>query len=457
MRCKSLVIITVIALLLILAGCSKAECKKDIDCTKAHFTGKCTDKKCAYTPIPNECGNSLCESKENKCTCPDDCGSCSGKLGKYLEQMCNDKQTECIQDIPASAQKPITLTKELSTGGTKFELTTYFNQPFNIKKDQFELEFSINSLASGMSDIKISRLELTGMTSDKRTIQLTDKVVNRNLFEGGRVKERLIIDFPTNDKDGEFTNLNLKVYLDYVQTSGTSSSQKSTTLTNSYSSLKFAWAKPNVTGGCPVCENMPGMSSDCGPQTSFFCTYTPIPGVCGSGVCDGSKNKCTCPADCGPCTGGGTYLSRACVSNNCVSQLKSGITVQPQSLFDARPMGPFELQNNYKYNSPFNVKTDKFTLEFKLQSKQSDVGTIKLTDVRLLDGSQEIASTTIGKELANKDDKQTADFTVTAAGAAEQERSLTLRVWYEYTQGNDTKQGDFSKALGKVVLLNPDV
>ncbi len=459
MRCRHLVIIAVIALLLILAGCGKAECKKDEQCVKAYYTAKCVDKKCQYTPIPGECGNGLCEAKvgENTCSCTDDCGDCSGKLGKYLEQTCNTNKTACIQDIPATAQKPITQTKELSTGGSKIEATTTFNQPFNTKKDQFMLEFGINSLASGMSDIKIARLELTAMTPDKRTIQLADKAVNRNLFEGSTAKERLIIDFPTADRDGELTNLNLKVYLDYVQKSGSSSTPKSATLANSYQSLKFAWAKPNASSGCPVCEKIAGMKEECGLQTSFFCNYKPIPGACGNGICDGSETKCTCPADCGPCTGGGTYLARSCVANSCVAQLKQGITVQPQALFDPRSMGVFELQNTYKYNSPFNVKTDKFTIDFKLQQKQDTIGSVKLTDLKLLDGSQEVASAVIGKELANKGDVQSVEFTIPAGGAEEQERSLNLQVWYEYTQNDEAKSGDFSKPLGKVVILNPDV
>ncbi len=457
MRCKYLAIITIIALLLLLAGCGKAECKKDEQCTKAHYTGKCVDKKCVYEPIPNECGNGLCEKTagENKCSCPLDCGDCTGKLGKYLVQTCNKDNTECVSDIPAASQKPITLTKELTTGGTKISLTTTFNQPFNTKKDQFGIEFGINVLASTMSDIQISRLELTGMTSDKRTIPLADKTINKNLFEGGKVRERMIIDFPTADKDGEFTNLLLKIYLDYVLTSGTTKTPKSVTLQNNYQSLKFAWAMPEKSTGCTVCEKIPGMNDECGPQTNYFCEYKPIPGACGNGVCDGTENKCNCPADCGPCSGGGTYTTMNCVANNCVIQLKSGISINPQSLFDDKPIGPFHLQNTYKYNNPFNTKTDKFVLDLKLQDKQDTVSSVKITDVRLLDGSQEIAFASVNKELTSKGQQETAEITI-MPGPAEQDRTLTLRVWYEYVQNGETKSNDFTKSLGKISIVSPD-
>ncbi len=456
MRSKA-VIIGILAIALILAGCAKAECKKDADCTKPHFTGTCIDKKCTWTPIPNECGNSLCETGENKCTCSTDCGACEGKSGKYLVQQCNALQ-ECTEDIPATAQKPIALTRELTTGGSKISVASTFNQPFNTRKDQFGLEFGLNVLAPTMSEATITRLELTGMTPDKRTIPLADKSISRTLHPGAKAKELLIIEFPTADKDGELTSLNLKVYLDYLLTSGTSATPKSTILQHAYQSMKFAWARPETPSGCPAsCDDAnPGTQDSCGPETMYFCQHTPVAGACGNGICDANENKCTCPSDCGPCSGSTTYLSRSCANNACISQLKPGITAQPQSLFDDRDIGPVHLQNTYKYSKPFNTKTDKLTLEFTLYEKQESVSSFTIKDIRVLDGTNEVASISAGRQLSSAGQKETVELSIPAQGPAEQERNLALRIWYEYVQGSETKQGDYSKALGKTVLLNPD-
>jgi len=458
MRCNKIVFISVLALILVLAGCAKAECKKDEQCVKPHFTGQCADKKCVYDPIPGECGNTLCEPDENQCSCADDCGLCSGKVGKHLVKQCTP-QDECVEDIPVTAQKPITLTRELSTGGSKISLTSTFPQPFNIRKDQLELDFGINVLATTMSDLKITRFELTGVTPDRRTVSLADKSVEKQLFEGARVKEYLIVDFPTSEVDGELSALNLKIYLDYVVTSGTATTSKSVTLAHPYQALKFAWARPANLTGCPTsCDDGNPGTEDKVVRVGdgCFCEYKPKTGACGNGVCDTAENKCTCASDCGPCAGGGTYLTRNCVGTNCVSQLKPGTAVQPQSIFDERPLGPFELQNSYKFNKPLNTKTDSLTMEFTLYQKQDAVTSVKLKDARLLDGSQEVSSVSINKELTTVGQKEISAMSIPPV-AGEADRTLTLRVWYEYVEGGTTKQGDFSRALGKLTIISPDV
>ena len=371
---------------------------------------------------------------------------------------CNLDQTECVADIPVTAQKPITLTRELSTGGSKISVTSTFVQPFNLKKDQLELEFKLSVLPPTMSDVKISRLELTGRTQDKRTVALSDKYVNKYLYEGGKVNEYLVLDFQTAEKDGEFTNLDLKIHLDYVLTSGTTSTQKSVILTHKYPNLKFEWARPEKSPGCPECDDgNPGTADTCGPETNYFCDYTPIPGKCGNSICETAENECTCAQDCGPCAGGGRFLTKSCVGTNCFTQVKPDISVQPKSLFDDRDLSVFHLQNNYRYNNPFNTKTDAITLEFSLYEKQDAVSSIKIKTVRVLSGTEELAHASIDKEFTEVGQQETAEIKIPAVGKPEQDRTLNLRVWYEYVKDGQTTQNDYSKPLGKITLLNPDV
>lgn len=44
---------------------------------------------------PVVCGNDVCESSENKCTCPKDCGECSGACGTCKEYSCANRTCQC--------------------------------------------------------------------------------------------------------------------------------------------------------------------------------------------------------------------------------------------------------------------------------------------------------------------------------------------------------------------------
>ena len=133
MRVKHVLLLLTILVLLSLAGCEKAECKKDADCKKAHFTSKCEQKKCVHTPVPNECGNKECEESagENKCGCAEDCGKCEGKQGKWLELHCEGKT--CIA-TPAKSE-PVKTAKEATSAGDKFKITLETTTPLNANQE----------------------------------------------------------------------------------------------------------------------------------------------------------------------------------------------------------------------------------------------------------------------------------------------------------------------------------
>lgn len=77
------------------------------------FLSSCTSKDQTTSPTTQEqktetstqqksifqCGNNNCEPEESKCTCPADCGECSGSAGTCLEHQCSE--IECsTQFIP---------------------------------------------------------------------------------------------------------------------------------------------------------------------------------------------------------------------------------------------------------------------------------------------------------------------------------------------------------------------
>ncbi len=447
-----------IVALLLLAACGKSECKKDVDCSRAHFTGKCVDKKCSYTPVPNECGNKKCEeaNKEDKCACPVDCGICEGKVpdSKFLVQQCI--QDKCIEDVEESQIKPYFSTADITSSGDKFKIATIYPQPFNMKKDTFSITVTLADQGQSNSDEHIINAELTATTKDKRTITLVRTDIDKYLWtEGSSIFEGLIIDFPTTEIESELTNLALKIQYEYSITQAGKKTVKQATLQNRYKE-KFMFVKPSASYPCPAnCDDKnAGTKDTCGAQTNFFCKHEPIPNTCGNFKCDGSENRCTCPTDCGVCSGSaGNFLDFACKTNKCITQLKAGVSVQPNSLFDDRSLGPVQLNNNYKYNSPLNIKEDEFNLDFKIYRIDPSVSKFTIETIRILEGTQQLVEVAVGKEL---NDKPTPVIVkIPSIQQPEEEHSLNIGVWYKYTQGDQEKTGSFQKQLGKMTLINP--
>lgn len=444
--------------LILLAGCG-GECKTDNDCQKPHFFGKCEDKICVYTPIANECGNGVCESDENKCTCPADCGICQGSNGPYLKFQCLNNK--CVDSVPLEMINPVYLSSESTVSGIVFKTTSDFNNPFNLKKDLFKLKFSLMKLPSTIDDIVLKRIELTGVTDDRRTVSLFDKSINRPLYLQADVFKELILDLRTAETNGKLSNLALKVYFDYSVVSSSKKTVKSGVFQSRFAGLKnFIWVMPSSQYSCPEScdDNNPGTEDICGPETNFFCVHKPISGECGNLVCDAGENKCTCPVDCGPCSGSaGNYMIFTCKDKECVAQLKPSFVQDKKTIFDDRDLSFFHLQNNFEYNDPFNINADEIKLTFSLFDKNEDITEIKITDIRLFEGTIEVAHVSPSLSLAETSSSVSALIKLPSISRLEDDMSLNLAVWYEYYKGDQVTKNDFRKSLGKITLVNPGI
>jgi len=458
MNVKSFFVVFVVFFLLFVSGCG-GECKKDSDCVKPHFTGKCIDKKCVFTPIPGEIGNGLCEPGENKCNAPVDCGICQGSNGPYLTYECVNGY--CVDTVPEDMVEPVFLSSESSTAGIKFKITSDFNQPFNFKNDLFRVEFSLMSVPHSIENIVIKRVELFGTTPDRRRVSLFDDSLSRPLFVTQDVAEDLILDLNTAENNGVLRGLTLVAYFDYVYVSGSQRTLKSGSLQTRFSGLnEFRWVMPDSVYHCPAScdDNNPATEDVCGPETNYFCVHRPIGGQCGNFICEPGENKCSCPVDCGPCEGNaGNYMFFGCVDNECAAQLRPGFSQDLKKVFDDREMPYFHLQNNYEFNDPFVAGRDNFNLMFSLFDKNDEVSQIRITDVRLFEGLSEVAYSGPDAGLSSAGSSAEIRLGIPEISGFEDSKSLVLAVWYEYTRGGQTVKNDFRKPLGKITILQPGV
>lgn len=445
----TLLLIILVSLFLLLA-CEQAECEQDLDCSqRTGFTAQCIDGTCQYEPIPGQCGNQQCEEGENKCTCPQDCGTCEGKVpgSQYLTQQCVNN--ECL---PNTASKPVFSSADVRNKGDLFSIDTIHNQPFNMKKDTFAITITLKQPADRNSNHEILNAELTATTANRRTVTLGRKAINKHLWApGDEITENLILGLP-GELEGELLNLILRVDYAYdLQQAGKATRQQDT-FQNRYRE-KFTFVNPDAVYPCPNCDdNNPATRDVCGPQTGFFCQHEPLPNVCGNYACDSGENKCTCPQDCGPCSGSaGEYTAYLCQQDQCVTQLKPSITPEPQSIFDERSLGPVELANTYQYSIPFDVSEDTLSLDFSIYQKEDSISTVTIETIRVLEGQQQLAEEHASQALSTQ--PSTIDVTLPSIIQPEEEHTLTLAVWYKYVQNGEEKRGQYSKSLGKLILI----
>lgn len=451
---KKLYIALIITTLLLLAGCGEkkvcpASCDDGNPCT-IDDCSKETDYDCENNPIPG---------------CTLDCGvPCIGPAGQYMEMQCDPATKQCASNIKAGLKvSTSSLTNEMISAGSKFRVITTYNQPFNMKGEMFNVKISLNQIGTGISNIKIKKIEMSGLDTNRQTVTMGESIVNKYVWTTETtVEDNLIIDFPTSNDDGQFTNIKLRISYDYNQAYAGQLQSKTATFEITLRGVTFAWINPGMTGQCPSsCDDYnPGTADVCNAQTRYFCDNQPIPGKCGNFICDQTENKCTCAADCGPCEGdAGQYLSFTCSANECKTALKSGMIQETISKVDDKNRNFYYLQNKYTYKNPFNVNTDSFELEFNLYNKQAAVGAIRIVSAKLLDRTTELASASIGKNLNMIGDTATASFQISQFTAHEEDKSLTLKieVEYDYTtvSGTEQRKDSFASSLGTITLINP--
>lgn len=455
MRCKKLFFLLIF--LLILAACAEKECREAADCTAKPvnaFTPSCVDDTCKYEPIPNVCGNENCEEGENKCNCQQDCGVCTGKVPETESLVQSCVAGECVETVLET--EPIFNSDVVASTGDRFALDTIYNKPFNLNADTYGFTITLRQKSDSNQDHNILRATLTGRTRDRRTITLGTKEINKPLWGvGSSIEESMVLDFPTVEKEAQISNLVLAIDYEYASVVRGQRSSRQSTLKQTFTD-RFTFVNPQAPGRCPEsCDDEnPGTEDKCGEETDFFCIHEPIPNTCGNYRCEAGETRCTCARDCGPCSGSaGTYLDYTCKLKTCVTVQKPEVTVQPNNIFDERSFGPVQLSNKYGFPNPFDVTKDRLDLEFAIYQKDETVGDVIIEKVRLIEGQQEITEVPINRKLSTS--PSSVSVKIPELAQPEEERRITLGVWYAYTKDGQTRRGNYQKQLDKIAFIQP--
>jgi hypothetical protein len=113
-----------------------------------------------------------------------------------------------------------------------------------------------------------------------------------------------------------------------------------------------------------------------------------------------------------------------------------------------------QLNNNYKFNNPFDVGKDELELEFKTYRVDPTISDVVIETVRILEGQQQLAEKQVDESLS--DTATMVGVELPEIAGAEEEHNLILKVWYKYIQNGEEKKGNYQKPLGRITLINPE-
>jgi len=165
---------------------------------------------CDYESIPNTCGNTICEPTENKCSCAQDCGPCSGTIGVYSIKGCT-ADNKCIVTTKQSiTPTPQTIFDDRPLGPFHLQNNYHYNNPFNVKTDTFDITSTLYQAQEKTTGVKIETIRLLDGSQ-----QIAELPVNKDLPQiSSTINEQLHI--PPQAQPETDRNLIVAVWYQYT-------------------------------------------------------------------------------------------------------------------------------------------------------------------------------------------------------------------------------------------------
>jgi hypothetical protein len=481
MKLAKLSMIILIISVLLLAGCgAKKECSTKDDCTPATEcqVASCVKGMCQYTLKAGcICGNGKCDTGENSCTCPADCGACEETIGTIMQKKCinNECITETIGQKESSAEDTIKYIESFQTK-VQFSLKAAFDSPFNTKTSLMKVTLKLESADTDVSDIRITKLKIVEHTGTK---DIYDNWVDDNpAVHAERDYSKSMLD-KTTLFEKEFpivikgldprssADKKISLIISYEFKSPDRMGNPVTTKATYEKEIDMSFISPDMAVSCTAsCDDSnPCTRDSCSETTDFFCEHDINAGgiCCGDDVCSIGEDKCKCPQDCGQCAGDiGTYMAMGCsAENRCAYKIKNMNLIQATRKVAEIDFGGALIRLNIAYDYPFNKADSQLSLTFDpisfirarnlmiskitiLDSTNTFLGDMTLNAL-ITEGSSQTFSTPLSYNTLNAEEKREIylifDYSI-------EQQSMTEE-WYPYT-------ATYSHSLGELTILNPN-
>ena len=219
--------------LFVLSSC-KPECRTSPDCLqKTCSLSKCENKKCAYTPQINCCGNGVKDSIEDgkpgtQCTCPADYGKCEGKgkvkIGSKVEDAVYShyycaRDGKCILGVESKNIAPQNFLDSISLGYFKASSVVRYNKPFDVSKDSFELKITLDDASKDLVfPIKLTNIKLLFSGDSRTELLIAEENIDTSIINvGGTVTIDVSLNLDYKPQEVEEAG-SVRYTLDYTYT-----------------------------------------------------------------------------------------------------------------------------------------------------------------------------------------------------------------------------------------------
>ncbi len=210
-------------MVVLISGCK--ECKTSLDCSNyvrenyGSYSKSCLDigcikNKCSVDVENNCCGNDDCEKSESECSCPADCGKCSGNAkvqsgskkvdAEYLEYNCEDNK--CILTFDKSIVRTLDLYDDKSFSYFKWGIMTSIDQPFDIDNSKFKISIELKDTDEKLVlPVVITRLKLIdrvekGLIVGQKDTEVTLPIIGDSVTEIIPIREDSLKDIEDEKK-----------------------------------------------------------------------------------------------------------------------------------------------------------------------------------------------------------------------------------------------------------------
>lgn len=472
---KSITVILVL-ILAFLAACADKECSNPADCNDNLKCTRdiCESGECKHSLIPN-CfkGDGRCDASkgENKCTAPEDCGTCSNSKANftYLKPIC-DSEDQCRLGADIAEVKMRSLSDKYTPrrGGPTLEYSLTYADPFNTDTSLLQLAITLISIPEGYSDVEITRIKVFEDNQNRHSTDMDIYTSHKHTYNLGQINSQVFIDMPIELDDTVLekqSNLGVAIEFRYNEIVRGQKSVKNEEIEKKLSETVML-LNPQAVPSCPdTCDDNNKCTNDYCPKNKGYCLHEFKPGACcGNYICESGENACSCPTDCGSCEEKiATYTEYNCHDGECISRLKPTAIIKSVKKSDDNRINDYTLINRYEYNEPFDLREDTLKYSAEIASIGSDSG-LHITNIQLLTDNEEL----IGEKRQDYDFKDEVGSRIETEipvaftlSESEESKDINIKVFYEYERASSTSQitsyYTYTYSIGNIEFVETDI